>query len=204
MKRVNNQLKPSPARSPAPHPASRLVLSTRARDEHWMRQAVTEAVAAQGEGEVPVGAVIVFEDRLIGRGHNRTEGLHDPTAHAEIIALSAASESVQNWRLAGSTLYVTLEPCLMCTGASILARVGQIVFGARDEKLGSCGSVYDIPWDNRFNHRPEVTSGILEPECRALLQEFFRRRRAKGGPADIPATGPARAAARFLPGKEQT
>jgi tRNA(adenine34) deaminase len=146
-------------------------------DESWMRQALDEAVRARDEGEVPVGAVAVLDGRIVGRGHNRNEALHDPTAHAEIIALTAAADFIQSSRLIGTTFYVTLEPCLMCTGAIILGRVNRLVFGARDRKLGACGSVYDIPWDNRLNHRLEVTPGILEEECRQLLQSFFKRRR---------------------------
>jgi tRNA(adenine34) deaminase len=156
-------------------------------DEHWMRLALAEAGQAAEQGEVPVGAVVVFASPpsprsaslLIGRGHNRTESLHDPTAHAEIIAISAAANHLNNWRLTGTTIYVTLEPCLMCTGALMLARVKRIVFGVRDEKFGACGSVYDIPWDNRFNHRLEITSGVLSEECRRLLSRFFTRHRGK-------------------------
>jgi tRNA(adenine34) deaminase len=153
--------------------------SPQSDDERWMSLALQEATQAAEEGEVPVGAVIVHARRIIGRGHNRNESLQDPTAHAEILALSAAANHVHNWRLTGSTLYVTVEPCLMCTGALVLARVKRIVFGTADEKFGACGSVYDIPWDNRFNHRLEVTSGVLAAQCRGLLQEFFRKRRQK-------------------------
>jgi len=147
-------------------------------DERWMLQALDEAGRAADEGEVPVGAVVVHAGRIIGRGHNRIEALFDPTAHAEIIALSAAANYVHNWRLTGTTIYVTIEPCLMCTGALVLARVKSIVFGAPDEKFGACGSIYDIPWDNRLNHRIEVRSGVLAAESRRLLSSFFERQRA--------------------------
>jgi tRNA(adenine34) deaminase len=147
-------------------------------DERWMLLALDEAARAAEEGEVPVGAVVVQAGRVIGRGHNRTEALNDPTAHAEIIALSAAANYVHNWRLTGAAIYVTVEPCLMCTGALVLARVKRIVFGAHDPKFGACGSVYDIPWDNRFNHRLEVQPGVLANEARRHLSAFFARQRA--------------------------
>lgn len=146
-------------------------------DERWMQVALQEAALAAEEGEVPVGAVIIHAGRIIGRGHNRTEALQDPTAHAEILALSAAAGYVHNWRLTGATIYVTVEPCLMCTGALMLARVKRIVFGAHDEKFGACGSVYDIPWDDRLNHKLETTPGVLAPESTRLLRAFFRRPR---------------------------
>ncbi|MEO0107913.1 MAG: tRNA adenosine(34) deaminase TadA [candidate division WOR-3 bacterium] len=149
----------------------------RETDERWMRLALAEARAAEAEGEVPVGAVAVHQDRVIGRGHNRNNALRDPTAHAEIIALSAAAGYLKDWRTVGVTLYATVEPCLMCTGALILARATRLVFGVRDDRFGACGSVYDIPWDNRLNHRLEVTGGVLETECRQILQSFFRLRR---------------------------
>jgi len=129
------------------------------------------------ENEVPVGCVIVLNDHLIGRGHNRTENLKDPTAHAEIIALSAAASTIGNWRLSGAHVYVTLEPCLMCTGALILARPERVVFGASDPKFGCLGSRYDIARDNRFNHEFAVTTGVCADESAALLQGFFRSRR---------------------------
>ncbi|MEO0019569.1 MAG: tRNA adenosine(34) deaminase TadA [candidate division WOR-3 bacterium] len=146
-------------------------------DEIWMRVALKEARLAFAENEVPVGCVVVKDGNVIGRGHNRVEGLSDPTAHAEILALTAASTTLQNWRLSGTTVYVTVEPCLMCTGALILARPKRVVFGARDEKFGCLGSRYDIIKDNRFNHRFEVTGGVLADEAVALLQEFFKKRR---------------------------
>jgi len=148
-----------------------------------MGVALDEARQAADEGEVPVGCVVVRENRVIGRGHNRTEGLHDPTAHAEIIALSAASNTLGDWRLEGATVYVTLEPCLMCTGALVLARPARVVFGPRDPKFGCLGSRYDVAGDNRFNHRLEVVEGVAAAESTALLKEFFRTRRAAG--ADV-------------------
>jgi tRNA(adenine34) deaminase len=144
-----------------------------------MRIALQEAALAAEEGEVPVGAVVVHAGRIIGRGHNRTEALQDPTAHAEILALSAAASYLHNWRLKGATIYVTVEPCLMCTGALVLARVKCIVFGAHDPKFGACGSVYDIPWDNRLNHKLEVRPGVLAAESTGLLQTFFQAQRRK-------------------------
>jgi tRNA(adenine34) deaminase len=154
-------------------------------DERWMSHALAEAQQATEEGEVPVGAIVVHAGRAIGRGHNRTEALRDPTAHAEIIALTAAAQYLNNWRLTGATIYVTSEPCLMCTGALILARIKRIVFGARDAKFGACGSVYDIPWDDRFNHRPQVTASVLADESRRLLRAFFARRRNPAGAKSV-------------------
>jgi len=147
-------------------------------DEHWMELALKEAQAAEAEGEVPVGCVVVHGRRVIGRGHNRTGSLNDPTAHAEIIALSAAANALGNWRLTGATVYVTVEPCLMCTGALVLARPERVVFGAKDPKFGCLGSRYDVAAENRFNHRLRVRAGVRADEAKELLQQFFRRRRA--------------------------
>ena len=147
-------------------------------DERWMELALLEAQAAADEGEVPVGCVIVHSGRVIGRGHNRTEALADPTAHAEIIALSAASSTLGNWRLSGATVYATLEPCLMCCGALVLARPERVVFGARDPKFGCLGSQYDIAKDSRFNHRLKVTEGVLSNKAGELMRGFFRQRRS--------------------------
>jgi tRNA(adenine34) deaminase len=146
-------------------------------DQFWMRLALAEAEAALNENEVPVGCVIVRDGNIIGRGHNRIEALNDPTAHAEILAITAAAETVKNWRLLGATVYVTVEPCLMCTGALVLARPERVVFGTRDEKFGCLGSRYDIIKDNRFNHRFTVTEGVLATEAVALLHQFFKKRR---------------------------
>ncbi len=147
--------------------------------ERWMKAALVEAEAAAAEGEVPVGCVVVRDGRIIGRGHNRTESLKDPTAHAEVVAIGAAATALANWRLSGATVYVTIEPCLMCTGALVLARPDWVVFGARDEKFGCLGSRYDIAADNRFNHRLKVMEGVLATQAGELLRRFFRARRAR-------------------------
>ncbi len=149
-----------------------------------MEFALDEARAAAEEGEVPVGCVVVHSGRVIGRGHNRTEGLKDPTAHAEIVALSAAAGTLGNWRLSGATVYATLEPCLMCCGALVLARPDRVVFGARDPKFGCLGSRYDVARDNRFNHRLEVTEGVMAEAARELMRGFFRQRRSVQSVAD--------------------
>ncbi len=143
-----------------------------------MGRAVALAQAAQAEGEVPVGAVLIAGDRLLGEGYNRPIGACDPTAHAEIVALRAAAAQAANYRLPGSTLYVTLEPCAMCAGAIVQARVERVVFGARDPRAGAAGSVFDVFGETRLNHRPAVCEGVLADACGALLTDFFRRRRA--------------------------
>lgn len=145
-------------------------------DELFMREALVAAEKARADGEVPVGAVIVSDGRVIARGRNRTEATRQAVAHAELEALRKASGAVGDWRLIGCTLYVTLEPCPMCAFAAILARLGRVVFGAADPKFGGCGSVVDVP-AAPFNHRLTVRGGILADECAALLQEFFRGRR---------------------------
>jgi tRNA(adenine34) deaminase len=142
-----------------------------------MRIALEEARRAGEEGEVPIGAVLVSEGEVIGRGRNRPIALSDPTAHAEIQALREGGLRVGNYRLPGSTLYVTLEPCIMCAGAILQARVGRLVFGNEDPKRGAVSSLYSLLEDRRLNHRVEVTSGVLQDECRELLQRFFRERR---------------------------
>ena len=148
-----------------------------ASDERFMEAALAEARAAGAEGEVPVGAVVVWGGRIVGRGHNRVESTQDPTAHAEIIAIGAAAQTVKTWRLDEATLYVTLEPCHMCAGAAVLARVARIVYGARDPKAGACGSLAMVPQDLRLNHRAEVLPGVLADECGAVLEAFFQERR---------------------------
>lgn len=145
--------------------------------ERFMRAALREAEFALEEGEVPVGAVVVKDGRIIGRGHNQRETLNDPTAHAEMIAITQASAAVEAWRLTGATLYVTLEPCSMCAGAIVLARIDRVVFGAADPKAGACGSLLNVVQDHRLNHRSALLPAILAPECSAILQEFFRARR---------------------------
>ena len=142
-----------------------------------MRAALREAEAAADQDEVPVGCVIVHDGTIVGRGRNQTESLQDATAHAEIVAIGAASSTLGSWRLTDCTLYVTLEPCAMCAGAIILARLGRLVYGAHDPKAGACGSVLDVIHEPRLNHRVPITSGVLEGECGALLKAFFQRKR---------------------------
>ncbi|MHC4408323.1 MAG: tRNA adenosine(34) deaminase TadA [Planctomycetota bacterium] len=146
-------------------------------DEAYMRAALREARRALDDEEVPVGAVVVHAGRVIGRAFNQRERLKDPTAHAEMIALTQASAAMESWRLEGATLYVTLEPCLMCAGALVNARIGRVVFGARDPRGGACGSLYNVGVDPRLNHRFEIVGGVLEPECAELLHEFFGKKR---------------------------
>ncbi len=140
----------------------------------WMREALREAERAFHEGEVPVGAVVVLDNKIIGRGHNQTELLQDPTAHAEILAITAAANFLSSWRLEGASLYVTLEPCPMCAGAIVNSRIETLIFGAHDLKRGACGSLYNIVQDTRLNHRVQLISGILAEDSAALLQRFFR------------------------------
>ena len=146
-------------------------------DERWMRQALDLAERARSEGEVPVGAVLVMDDDCIGEGWNRPISAHDPTAHAEIAALRAGAARMDNYRLPGATLYVTLEPCAMCAGAIILARIKRLVYAAADPRSGAAGSVFNILQSAQLNHRVELASGILEQEAATLLQTFFRDRR---------------------------
>jgi tRNA(adenine34) deaminase len=148
-----------------------------AMDIHWMQHAIALARCAEADGEVPVGALIVHEGRVLGEGWNRPICDHDPTAHAEIVALRAAAQQMRNYRLAGSTLYVTLEPCIMCTGAMVHARVERLVFGAYDVKRGAAGSQFNAFALPGLNHQVKVTGGVLERECAELLQAFFRQRR---------------------------
>ena len=156
-------------------------------DEQGMQAALREARASDGRDEVPVGCVIVHDGLVIGRGHNQTEALQDATAHAEIIAIGAASSALGSWRLIDCTLYVTLEPCAMCAGAIVLARLGRLVYGASDPKAGACGSVLDVIHERRLNHRVEVTTGVLAEECGALLRAFFVRKRRQAEAAAAPA-----------------
>ena len=150
-------------------------------DRHidWMRQAYIEAQKAFELGETPVGAVIVQDGRIIGRGGNRVETLKDPTAHAEILAIGAACQATGYERLLDTVMYVTLEPCVMCAGAIVLARIPLLVWGADDPKRGACGSHYNICRDETLNHRVEVVSGIMQEECSDILKEFFRRARSE-------------------------
>jgi tRNA(adenine34) deaminase len=149
----------------------------RSSDEKYMRIALQEASAALDHGDVPVGAVIVHEGVIIARAHNQREQLKDPTAHAEMVALTQAAAAREAWRLTGCTLYVTVEPCVMCAGALVLARITRLVYGADDPKAGACASLYRIPSDPRLNHSIETVSGVLAEESAGLLREFFRARR---------------------------
>jgi tRNA(adenine34) deaminase len=146
-------------------------------DEHWMALALDEAARGAEAGEVPVGAVVVVEDRLLGRAHNAPISRSDPTAHAEVLALREAARETGNYRLAGAALYVTIEPCVMCCGAAIHARISRLVYGAADPKAGAARSLYRLLEDPRLNHRVEVASGVLAEACGARLSEFFRARR---------------------------
>ncbi|KPJ63546.1 MAG: hypothetical protein AMJ89_05995 [candidate division Zixibacteria bacterium SM23_73] len=144
-------------------------------DEKWMRCALAEAQLALKKNEVPIGAVVVYEDRIIGRGHNQVESLKDPTAHAEIIAIGAASNYLNSWRLSGSSIYVTIEPCAMCAGAIVLSRLDRLIFGAEDPKAGACGSLYNVVQDIRLNHQVQIIPYVLEQECRQILEAFFEK-----------------------------
>jgi tRNA(adenine34) deaminase len=146
-------------------------------DVFYMRLSLEEARRAEAAGEVPVGAVVVLGTEIIGRGSNRSIIDHDPAAHAEIIALRQAAACIANYRLSGCTLYVTAEPCAMCAGAAVLARIGRLVYGCDDPKAGAVRSLYQIADDARLNHRIEIASGVLAEECSALLRRFFLRRR---------------------------
>lgn len=154
------------------------------QDRFWMRRALELAQRAAEAGEVPVGAVLVQGDGVVGEGWNRPISLCDPTAHAEMIALRAAAARIGNYRLVDSTLYVTLEPCPMCAGAMVHARVARVVYGAADPRAGAAGTVFDLLCSTVLNHRAEVTGGILAEECGTLLREFFRSRRS--APAESP------------------
>ena len=142
-----------------------------------MRQAIAEAKKAFEKDEVPVGAIIVYNNSVIAKAHNQREMLLDPTAHAEMIAITQASAYLQNWRLSDTTVYITLEPCAMCAGALVQARVKNLVYGAKDEKQGACESTVNLVNDPRFNHRINVISGVLEDECSLLLKQFFLEKR---------------------------
>jgi tRNA(adenine34) deaminase len=147
------------------------------RDEYFMRLALREAARALEHDDIPVGAVVVKDGEVIGSGHNEREIRADPTAHAELIAVREAARALGSWRVLESVLYVTLEPCAMCAGAVVLARVPRVVFGAADPKAGAAGSVLDVLAEPRLNHRPQVESGLLAEECADLLRSFFASRR---------------------------
>lgn len=146
-------------------------------DDNFMKLAIEQAGIAEENDDVPIGAVIIYENQIIGKAYNQREQLQDPTAHAEIIALTQAAAFMESWRLHGCTIYVTLEPCPMCAGALVLARMERLVYGCDDPKTGACGSLYDIVRDNRLNHRLAVTKGVLADECGWLLRDFFGKKR---------------------------
>ena len=147
--------------------------------ENYMKQALCEAEKAGQKDEVPVGAVLVAESgEILSAAHNRTITDSDPTAHAEILSLRSAAKQVNNYRLLNTTLYVTVEPCIMCMGAVIHARIATVVFGAKDPKWGACGSLYDFASDHRLNHQPDIIGGVCEFECKKIIQDFFRSKRA--------------------------
>jgi len=147
------------------------------RDEWFMRLALREAERALEHDDVPIGAIVVHEGEVVGAGHNERELRQDPSAHAEMLALQAGARALGSWRLLDTVLYVTLEPCAMCAGAIVLARVPRVVFGCADPKAGAAGSVLDVLAEPRLNHRPEVTGGVLARECATLLTDFFAARR---------------------------
>jgi tRNA(adenine34) deaminase len=146
-------------------------------DERYMRLAIEQAEIAQENGDVPIGAVIVHNGQIIGKAYNQREQLQDPTAHAEIIALTQAAAALESWRLEDCTMYVTLEPCPMCAGSLVLARINRLVYGCDDPKTGAVKSLYNIVTDSRLNHRIEVISGVLAEQCSELLEQFFQKRR---------------------------
>ena len=158
--------------TPSPNP--------RSRHERWMRAARDQARMAFDENEVPVGAAVVQGERIVGEGHNQREALNDPTAHAEMIAITQAADTIGSWRLLDCTLYVTLEPCPMCAGAIVQARLPAVIYGTADEKAGGCHTLYQITDDPRLNHRSIVIGGVLREECRSILREFFQHQRSLG------------------------
>ncbi|GFE56796.1 tRNA adenosine(34) deaminase TadA [Geobacter sp. AOG1] len=157
-------------------------------DVYWMGIALREANKAADLGEVPIGAVVVRDDGVLGRGYNLRESRHDPTAHAEMIAIRQAARRLGNWRLSGATLYVTVEPCIMCMGGILLARIDRVVFGCHDPKAGAAGSLYDLSADPRLNHRVSLTAGVRGAECAATISNFFaslrERKRRNNDAAD--------------------
>ena len=146
-------------------------------DSDWMEIAIRLAEKAFSEKEVPVGSIVVYKNNIIGKGHNQTQRLKDPTAHAEILAITAAAATLKDWRLKDATIYVTKEPCAMCAGAIINARVSRLVFGVYDEKKGCCGSLYQICGDYRLNSKTSTQGGVLEERCEMLLKDFFSQHR---------------------------
>ena len=150
-------------------------------DEFYMKEALREAQKAFEKDEVPIGAIAVYKNQIIGRGHNQTEQLQDPTAHAEILAITAAANALSSWRLNDVEMFTTMEPCIMCAGALVLARVKRIIFGARDEKFGGCGSIFNIVEEEKLNHQIKITAGVMEKEAAALMQRFFAEKRKNKG-----------------------
>ena len=146
-------------------------------DEHFMRETLKQAKRAGEAGDVPIGAVIVHEKKIIARAHNQVELLHDPTAHAEMIAITQAADHLKNERLLNAWIYTTIEPCAMCAGAMVLARISRLIYGADDSKAGACGSVINVVRTGKLNHQLEITRGVLEEEGRTLIQAFFQKRR---------------------------
>jgi tRNA(adenine34) deaminase len=155
-------------------------MTTLTPDERWMEFAIREAELASGRKEVPIGAIIIHDNRIVGRGYNQTETLQDPTAHAEMIAITAAAMNLGSRRLERCTLYVTLEPCAMCAGAIVLARLPRLVYGAPDPKAGACGTLFNVVQDARLNHRVDLAGGILSERCGEMLSVFFAKVRQKG------------------------
>ena len=155
------------------------------QDQHFMHLALREAALAPALGEIPIAAVLVYQGQVLASAHNFREVRQDPTAHAEMLVIRQAADHLGSWRLTETTLYVTLEPCAMCTGAIILSRIPRLVFGAQDPKAGACGSLFDLPAEPRLNHRVRVTGGIHARESQKLLQEFFRRLRVDRGETNL-------------------
>lgn len=153
-------------------------------NKFFMKQALREAQLAFDKDEVPIGAVVVMDKKIIGRGHNLTQSLKDATAHAEMIAITSAAEKIGDWRLEDCILYSTIEPCTMCAGAAVLSRIKTIYYGARDAKFGACGSVFEIPTNEKLNHRIEVISGLMEGEAVEIMQRFFKKLREKKGESE--------------------
>lgn len=147
------------------------------KDAIYMQEALKEAIKAKEKEEVPVGCVILYKDRIVARAHNQVETLKDPTAHAEMIAITQAASALKSKWLQGALVYVTIEPCVMCVGALVLARIKQLVFGAKDSKTGACGSVFNIIKEKNLNHRFKIKSGIMEKDCISLISEFFKKKR---------------------------
>lgn len=143
----------------------------------FMKMALEEAEKAKAIGEIPIGAIIVKDGEIVGRGHNLTESIKDPTAHAEILAIRDAAKNLGGWRLFGCTMYVTVEPCAMCAGALVWSRIDKLVYGTKDPKAGACGSVMNIVQNSDLNHRLDVESGLMEDECKEIIQDFFRKLR---------------------------